>query len=437
MGRFNFRKIAMCLLALTIVFGPLIVGVLPVLAAVMLLTPIAIFSLYAFGGIGAPAWMRALGLVVLSICFAVTLFDLLARPVLLRIFEDRPKIMFAHRVPELPEIYRFSPNINFVGRTYGNLAATSGRKDWRENRDIRFVTDGNGYRNDPVELDVARPVDLVILSDSYGVGDGTSQEATWPSVLSREHKLTLYNLSMDGASPWQEFVTFMLEKDRLKLPPNTLVVWTLFTGNDLDDLYLPVYEKSQLPWRGHLAQVKDALRDFRYRSPLRRILLRHGEASPREDVIARTLPDGRLMLFSRAYEQAAMRTPDEVRRHPNFNQLRSTIKAMKKLTDFDRLRLAIVVLPCKEEIYSWVLAQKQPWFGAAELSGFAQVVEELSQANDIQFIDLTPRILAAARRAYTEQSGALLWWRDDTHMNGLGHQAAATAIYDQLLVKLP
>ena len=105
---------------------------------------------------------------------------------------------------------------------------------------------------------------------------------------------------------------------------------------------------------------------------------------------------------------------------------------MKRLTDEKRLRLAIVVLPCKEELYSWAREQKAAWSGGLEQSGFAQVVAELSRAQDIPFFDLKPQLGAAARQSYA-QTGALLWWHDDTHMNAQGHAAVADAVYEQLL----
>ena len=49
-----------------------------------------------------------------------------------------------------------------------------------------------------------------------------------------------------------------------------------------------------------------------------------------------------------------------------------------------------------------------------------------------RFLDLKPALVEASRQAY-EKSGALLWWRDDTHWNGDGQRAAAAAVYENLL----
>jgi lysophospholipase L1-like esterase len=53
-------------------------------------------------------------------------------------------------------------------------------------------------------------------------------------------------------------------------------------------------------------------------------------------------------------------------------------------------------------------------------------------AQGIAFCDLKPDLVTAARTAYA-QTGALVWWPDDTHWNEAGHRAAADAVYEHLL----
>jgi hypothetical protein len=420
-------------LLLAVSLGPLVVGVLPVAAAVVALGPVACFTLYAVAPVRPKVWSKKLALVALSICFAVTGFDLITRALVLYVFEDRPKVLFAHRLAALPELYRLPPNVRYHGATCGDLAATATRKEWRTYRAVTFTTDAAGFRNDPADTDATQPLDLVMLGDSFGMGAGTSQERTWCTLLARAHGLAAYNLSMDGASPWQEYITILLESDRLKLRAGTIVLWTFFEGNDLDDLYLPVYERAQLPWRGRAAQLEDMARDFRYRSPLRRILLHEREPSPRADVQAVQVGQ-RTVLFFRPYAARRIRTLADVRAHPNFAQLQATIGAMKQFTDSKHLTVVIALAPMKEEIYSWLLDGQPPWSVAPAPSAFAQALAELSRQQGIAFLDLKPALFAAAKQAY-ESSGALLWWDDDQHWNDLGHRMAA-AIYDGLLSNL-
>ena len=48
-----------------------------------------------------------------------------------------------------------------------------------------------------------------------------------------------------------------------------------------------------------------------------------------------------------------------------------------------------------------------------------------------RFLDLKLALLEDARRE-NEQSGALLWWADDSHWNGAGQRTAARDIYQNL-----
>jgi uncharacterized protein (DUF58 family) len=104
MWRGSLRRSTIWLLLIVGAAAPLIVGVLPVVPALMLLAPLAALALYAFARAGAPAWTKKVATVGLSVCFAVTVFDLLARPLLRYVFEERPA--FARNVPAkciLPE----------------------------------------------------------------------------------------------------------------------------------------------------------------------------------------------------------------------------------------------------------------------------------------------------------------------------------------------
>jgi hypothetical protein len=130
-----------------------------------------------------------------------------------------------------------------------------------------FVTDRFGFRNDGV---LGAPLDVIVLGDSFGVGTGTTQDKTWSALLSREHGLAVYNLSVSDMGPWAEYTNLTIEIDRLKVKDHgTVVIWNLYTGNDLQDPCYPVFDKRELPWRGGVfTDFKDRVRDFRGRSPL-------------------------------------------------------------------------------------------------------------------------------------------------------------------------
>ena len=111
----------------------------------------ALLAAYAFGTARNQLSKRVV-LVSVSVCFAVTLFDLGVRPFIFYVFEVRPSERFIYRWPPLPQLQRYQARVNFEGTTYGDLADISGRKDWRQERRIRFTTDEYGFRNDPADV---------------------------------------------------------------------------------------------------------------------------------------------------------------------------------------------------------------------------------------------------------------------------------------------
>jgi hypothetical protein len=413
-------------------FAPIVVGALPVLPESVPLALVCALALYAFGGFGASARARKVAVAALSACASVACFDLVARPIVAHLSGERARELSVHTWEPMPLVFRYDAGVRYDGTTYGDLSAMSLDKSLREYREYRFRTDAYGFRNETTNA-TAQPADVILLGDSFGVGAGTTQDATWASLLAREHGLAVYNLSIEGAGAWQELINFELEIDRVRPREGAVVLWSIFSGNDLDDPYYAPLKVSELPWQGRLARLSFALKKFRYRSPLRRIIVPvAGAWDSRENVIVRDFFGARKILFYAPYDASRRRTREDVRRHPNFVALHDVIAEMKRLTDERHLRLAVVCLPSKEEVYSWALDGVQPWSTVAEPSGFAAALGELCRERGIAFLDLKPRMLAESRRAFDE-SHELLWWWDDTHWNAAGHKAAASAIYEELL----
>jgi hypothetical protein len=360
----------------------------------------------------------------------VTLADVAARPLLSYFFEVRASERFIRRYERLPQLQRYLAGVNFEGTTYGDLAAVAGRKDWREPRLIKFVTDQYGFRNEPPAAGVeARPLDLIVLGDSFGTAGGTSQEELLSTRFARDYGLSVYTLSIARENPQQEFANLQIEGKRLQIGAGTCVLWLIFPGNDLDEPYYPDLENPRPVSPVSLARLVNSFRDFRSQSAVRRIWPQVG--SP-DLVVERKFIDGQEMLFFAPYVQRKDRLAADVVRHPNFERLKATLAAMEKLAAEARLTVAVVLVPSKEEVYSWVLEGSEPWSSRREPSGFATVLRELSDEHGFRFLDLKPGLVDSSRQAY-EKSGTLLWWRDDTHWNGAGQRAAAAAIYQELL----
>jgi hypothetical protein len=423
------RRLLLLWMSLGVVcFSPVAVGALPVFPYAPVAGALFLFAAYAFGPARSPR-LRQAALVLLSICFAVTLFDLATRPLLLYLSDARPAERFIHPWPPLPQLQRYTAGVNFEGVTYGDLAATSGRRDWREERRVRFVTDAYGFRNEPRDVgEGARPLDVIVLGDSFGVAAGTSQEETLSSVLARDYGLSVYNLSISRETPQQEYANLLLEGERLKTREGTCVLWLVFTGNDLDEPYYTELENPRPRWQGLFARLAAGLNEFRARSPVRRWL----SSGAAKAVVERKFVDGRRVLFFAPYAERRGRTAEEVRRHPNFESLKATLGAMERLAGDKRLKVLVALVPSKEEVYSWALDGAPPWTTGNEPSGFSVVMRESCAQRGFRFLDLKPPLVEASRRVF-EETGALLWWRDDTHWNAAGQRAAAAVINEALL----
>lgn len=156
-------------------FGPLLVGVFPIVPASVIPVLLLVFSLYAFSSRSASPRAKRIALTLLSISFALTLSELVARPIMSRLRDDRPEAISPHRLDRLPLLSRYLKNVSYRDSYYGDLAIMAGKKEWREPRDFRFVTDGFGFRNETTESDnQAREIDLIVLGDSFGEGLGTT-----------------------------------------------------------------------------------------------------------------------------------------------------------------------------------------------------------------------------------------------------------------------
>jgi hypothetical protein len=379
-------------------------------------------------------------LIAMATALAGTAADSLARLLPLSMLYYRPDEMFLQRLPEMPRVSRFVPGAAYDGESYGDLTELSGDARHREYRRLRFTSDGFGFRNEP-GAPSGRALDVILLGDSFGAGSGTSQEKTWAHLLRERHGHALYDLSMPGAGPWQEFAALAMEAPRLPARPGTLVVWALFSGNDLDDEYHDLFDPDALPHRGRLGAAVQSASTFRVRSPVRQRARRAienlllGRLDGPDRAIERTLPDGRDALFWATYVARRARTVDAVKRHPSFPALTRTVEAMTRLTRARRLDLAIVVLPSKEEVYSWLLDHQPGPPSTGTPSGFAAAVRELAGRADVPVLDLEPALSREAHRAW-EESRALLWWRDDSHWNPRGHAVAAAAVH-QLVASRP
>lgn len=365
-------------------------------------------------------------LVMVSVSVSLMVMDLALRPVVSQKLFG-PSQMFMYRWAPMPALWRYKPNAFFDGVVYGDLAT----REYKEQRREVFRTDSYGFRNTPAqELEAHEGhTDLILLGDSFGVGVGTTQEATWGSLFESKYGLHTYNLSMAGSGPWHELMNLKIACQRLRCDSNTTVIWALFAGNDLQDEIFDELEPSlSESW---LREVIVNVATFRNMSPLRNVaeLVFERSHPSKQPIITRDLPDGRKLIFRTRYAKAVQLSLEQVRQHPHYPKLAAVLAEMKRFSDARHFSVVVVLAPAKEEIYSSILTgRNEP--NTERTSGFAKAIEELCRRNRQPYLDLTPLFAQEAERELA--SGHLLWWSDDTHWNERGNEFAAAVVHDHL-----
>lgn len=419
------RRVGVALLAAAATGLPFAVGIVKNgLLEFILLAPVAWFLAASRSRDRA----ARLVLLLISLCLTVTVCDVILRPVLEARLHYSPMNQYQRRLPALPILGRWDAMVDFSGSVYGDLAAMTGDPTFRESRRIEFRTDALGFRNDAVPT----LVDVIVLGDSFAAGVGVTQTGTFAHALAARYGLSVYNLSYPGG-PYDQYVNFSLETPKLSLVPGAELIWTLYTGNDLDDAGGKTWEIAALPWQtGLLAALVD-YRTFRNRSPLRQLwnALRSRWGGISKDVLIRSLPDGRPVLFYGPQEVWGDRVRDEAERHANFPKLLTTLRAMKETATRKGVQVTIMILPTKGEVYRWLLTPRSSDEGERP-SGFAEAVLSACQQISLRCWDSKAYLREAAKRLFAA-SRDLLWWRDDTHLNERGHQAVASFVAQEIL----
>jgi hypothetical protein len=413
------RRIFIQALLVSTLIAPYLVGALRLALFAPFFVVSSAIAAYAF--VSGSLRAKRIALMLASAALALTVFDLALR--LLPVVPDD----LVERWARLPSVTRYEPNLRYEGYRFNDLSRMAGVKEWREEKRVRIITDAAGFRNEQTEP--ARPFDVILLGDSFGAG-AVTQEETWTSIWARDYGLSAYNLSAPASGPWQEYINLWAEKDRLTTSHDAILVWELFTANDLEDEYGSL-EISALPWTSPARAWLNRINAARARSPVRFLLQRR---SANDDVVAQTFLNGRKLLFYRPYIEAASRTPAEIAQHPHYASLLATIRALKKLCASRGLRLGVVIVPAKEEVYEWVLKGEPSWTTAPAASGFAIALAGVCAEENLPCLDLKPYLVRESRKVY-EDSGQLLYWYDDTHMNAVGSRLAASMIYDELVHK--
>jgi len=280
-----------------------------------------------------------------------------------------------------------------------------------EPRRVHFQTDALGYRNRHRYADEP----LVLLGDSFVVGNGTSQEEILSEQLAARAGVRSYSLGHPADPIDYEYrANWFLQQVR-----SDVTFWMfIFEGNDLRSL-----TPEALP---SLAENRSSLSAERYRSvrsELREALvpfLRYPQIL--EKMVQRA--EVRWGGGPRSVEEWDVRGRPLGVFLPQERVARSASVAL----DLDlppwlwRRVGCVLFIPSKGRVYAPLAgAEYAARYGAS--AGLAKVRAIVPPPTKV--VDLTPELQQRSRSIL--EGGSLTFWRDDTHWNGHGITAAVEA----------
>jgi hypothetical protein len=315
-----------------------------------------------------------------------------------------------------------------------------------------------GYRGREYPWDAAAGFRVLGLGDSFAFGFGVKEDDTYLARLERAlagRQVEVINAGLAGMGPDNE--ARLLAKDGAALRPD-LVLLGFFVGNDLMDTLTG-------PARTHLRDGSPALADGfleRWYRPLRPGGLQ-AEPLRRSSRPGLGLPipfKGFWRRHSHAYRFLSgrvgrLREVSQRRRGlaaaPDFNpfqqeafclrsyppefdlawtRTKSELSRIRSWCDTHRVRLAIVAIPTRAQVYPdhWdeVRRRFNPRDEDFDLEKPQRILAEFASAHGIPLIDLLPTLRGA------RETGGPLYFQTDIHWSPRGHAVAADEILRQL-----
>lgn len=345
-------------------------------------------------------------------------------------FFEKPVKRFLH--PSYAFVHRYTPNVIWHRESCGDLARMARVSDsYKEVRRFCWITDKAGFLN----ADEHDQYDVVAIGDSFTAGSPIDFTQMWPYILSEITGLKVYNMGHPAEGPSHAYLNWLIESPRFEKSPPSWIIWGICAPNDLDDLYLDFFDLPAPRKKNVYEIIKDFCQERLAHSPLNQFF---DKIDTRQNIFDRgvslkILPEGKPFLFLDGYAKNVQRNYCEVVRHPNFEKMKRTITELNKRCSPRNIKLAVILLPAKEEIYEWVYYNFMPWGKIDRERGLSRAIQEICQSNNIIFHDLYEPLLAASKKLY-ELEGAYLWWSDDTHMNKFGNRQVAYEVQQNIIL---
>ena len=309
-----------------------------------------------------------------------------------------------------------------------------------------------GFRNRVVPA----ATDVLALGDSHTFGNTAKMAEAWPSVVSRETGLNVYNMGLGGYGPNQ--YSHLLMARGLTLRPKTVIVG-LYMGDDFENAYSITYGLdywAALRQGTHAPVDADIWGDWEPPGPFKRLRnwlsrtsmlyritvhgpalatlkasLQFGQVSGGEDPSVAVLED-RTDNIHEAFRPIRIAAGLDQQRPEVREGMRITfhlLEGMRKACEENHCSLAVVIIPSKETVFAEYFSRHQD---VALLQTIESLIanERLARAEVVRFLEgaAIPYVdaLPALRKAVRDE----LYYRGpaDMHPNANGYRVIGEAV---------
>jgi len=333
---------------------------------------------------------------------------------------------------KFPLVHRYNKSIEKSGFTNGDLSTMYHKKIPSSCfRNTNISVDKFGFVNP--KLNFLLKQSIIVLGDSYS-SSAPSYSDCWPNLLRNKTKKNVYNLAQPGESPNQEFIQFSLENKRILKDTNCIILWQLFSGNDLDDVFFGLNIdslNSTLLLDKVIAKSTNLYSSSIFGFITDKIKTRINIDYEPDKVVVKTDTYGKKMYFLKSYIEHASRSEKDIITHPNFKNIKKLIACMKRKYGY-KYKIIIMPLPSKEEVYHWMLNKNDSAKILKNKFKFSKIVSKLCLKHNIACINPSDYLYKMA--LFYSQKGKYLWLNDDTHMNKLGNNILVDFILNMELI---
>jgi hypothetical protein len=306
------------------------------------------------------------------------------------------------------------PRQRLVGETPGDLVHWLGiPTDRRYKFDIEC--DNNGFRNDH-EIQQA-PV--VLIGDSFLEWALVSKSELISDRLGRMLQVEVANLGQPAYGPQQELI--VLRRYGLSLQPK-VVLWFFFEGNDLLDVAR--YERT-IQNVDEIMKERTSIKERSFANNA--LLVLAGLTSPRPSDDEARRRSGRFLkgqgeedsTLYFAYPGAPLSEQDLA----SLRTAQSCFLQAQQLCANAGAKLAFVYVPTKYRVYRDFCEFPDDGYGKSwVINDLPSMLESWCKTEALPYLDLTPSLKESASR------GELVYFSDDGHWNGRGHEVVTQAI---------